>query len=357
MNNGRLGAALVASAVLLTASSAGAASQAVVALGWKTKGFGIGTYATAMQAGTHQSFAIATVGSTPVTPATGPYVNWAPDQFSSVKSGTYGPFTQYGYPTVISYRTATFNDKGGALLANHPGAPAGVSTVMGTAVATNWCAGQAGSCFTSHTGVMTHSPGAKKYGGAASTFRLSQGVGQQTTGVAGPYKDFAFKAFKFTGAPVQSANYRRAYATTTNTGLGTPMFNTAGFVLGATYTTGMATAMQSIFFSSTTTGTGSFALNTANLTGMISVVIPRVNFTHNLSCEDKFDTGGPPQTSGNPDGLCDSDGSTAVAFTSMGQSGASVPGVTLTFLPEPGQLALLGFGVLSLAGLQRLRRG
>jgi len=352
LNNGRVGAVLVALVVLLTSSMASAATDAVVALGWKVRGFGIGTYATAQQAGTAGDFAIATVKSTLTTPA----VMWAPDQFTSLKAGTFGPYTQYGYPTVISYRSAQVTDKGGSLVKSHPGAPAGVSTVMGTAVATTWCA-DPGSCAATHSGTLTHSPGTRKYGGAAKMLRNSQANSVGTTTIGGPYRDIFFRAYNQPGPAAQSDNYRRLYLTSTNTNpaFPTPKHQTGGFLIGATYTTGMATAMQSVLFTTTTTGTGSFALNTANQTGMISVVIPRINFNHSVSCADNFDTGGPPQTSGSPDGFCDSDGVTAVNYTGATTAGASVSFVSLTFLPEPGQLAMLGFGILSLAGLTRLR--
>ena len=42
------------------------------------------------------------------------------------------------------------------------------------------------------------------------------------------------------------------------------------------------------------------------------IVVQGVHFENRVGCTDLFDTGGPPQTSGSPDGLCDSD---AVSFT------------------------------------------
>ena len=58
-----IGAVLVAS-MLFAASTAHAAGQAIVALGWKVSGFGIGTYAVNQQPGTFGDYAIADVGAT-----------------------------------------------------------------------------------------------------------------------------------------------------------------------------------------------------------------------------------------------------------------------------------------------------
>lgn len=75
--------------------------------------------------------------------------------------------------------------------------------------------------------------------------------------------------------------------------------------------------------------TGSFNLNTANLTGMISLVKPAL-------CNQHMRGGG--------------------AFYGKYYPGNAVNRVTVTFLPEPGVASLLGVGAFGLVGLSRLKR-
>ena len=79
------------------------------------------------------------------------------------------------------------------------------------------------------------------------------------------------------------------------------------------------------------TKAGSFGLNTANMTGTISLVKPRVDQAFSK-----------------------------VNGTVVGNSGSlqngSVHHLKMTFLPEPGQLLLLGVGVLGLTALYGRRR-
>jgi len=79
------------------------------------------------------------------------------------------------------------------------------------------------------------------------------------------------------------------------------------------------------------TKAGSFGLNTANMTGTISLVKPRVD--QGYSTVNGVVVGKPP---------------------SVGAAG--IYHLKLTFLPEPGQLLLLGVGVLGLTALYGRRR-
>jgi len=345
-----IGLALVAS-VLLAGSTANAAGDALVKIGWKARSFGFGTYASLSQAGTAMDFATAQVGATPGTPS----VMWAAGQFSGVKQGSYGPYTQYGYPTISSMRTLSWDDKGGALQKSHPGAPAGLTTLMASAVATTSCPG--GACSASHAGTFTTSPGAKKYGGSAKFLTSSFGSGTATSSIGGN-RTFMFEALGTPNPQVKSNAYVRNTFSANNTSpaFPTPSYFTAQFIIGATYTTGTVMARQSIAATTTETDTGSFALNGANNTGTISVVVPRITF-NNLRCQDRFDTPvAAPQTSGSSDGFCDSDGTTAVVYNGTTGASASTSSVSLTFLPEPTQAAMLTVGALSLAGAGARRR-
>lgn len=352
-NRSRLaaGAVLVAS-VLFAASTAGAAGQAIVALEWKVRGFGIGTYAVNAQPGTALDFAVADVGSTAVTPS----VMWAPSQFQGSKSGSYGPYTQYGYPTISSMRQQIYTDQGGALVKSHAGAPAGLTTLMASGVATTSCV-EPGSCFASHPGTLTVNPGARKFGGSAKFLRTSIGSGLATSTVGGN-RTVMFTAQNTPNPQVKSNAYVRLNFTAMNTSpaFPTPSYQTNQFVIGATYTTGTVMARHTIGATSTETGTGSFNLNGTNNTGTISVVVPRLAF-ENTRCQDQFDTpAAAPQTSGSADGFCDTDGTTAVSYLGTPSASSSATAITLTFLPEPTQIAMLAAGVLSLAGAGAQRR-
>ncbi len=346
-----IGAVLVAS-VLFAGSTAHAAGQALLGIGWKVRGFGIGTYAQNLQPGTAMNFAVADVGSTAVTPS----VMWAANQFSGMKQGSYGPYTQYGYPTISSMRQQTYTDQGGALQRSHAGAPAGITTLMAEAVATTSCV-VPGSCFASHPGTLTVNPGTRQFGGSAKFLRRSVGVGLATSTVGGN-RTVMFSANGTPNPQVKSNAYVRLDFTAMNTSpaFPTPSYQTNQFVIGGSYTTGTVMARHTLGATSTETGTGSFNLNGTNNTGTISVVIPRLAFENNR-CQDKFDTpAAAAQTSGNADGFCDTDGTTAVSYLGTPGASSSATAITLTFLPEPAQFSMLAAGVLALVGAGGLRR-
>lgn len=79
--------------------------------------------------------------------------------------------------------------------------------------------------------------------------------------------------------------------------------------------------------------------NTAGTSGTIQLVTPRILYGYGIA--------GPPPAP--------QDGTGTVTGLQTGVVGANH--TTLNFLPEPGQIALLGIGILGLMGISRLRRG
>jgi len=236
--------------------------------------------------------------------------------------------------------------------------PAAVpGTVTPSTVVTTSCV-VPGSCFASHGGTLMQSPGAKKFGGSAHLLAPALFDVFLTSSVQGGFANLIGTAMAPAAPPFKSAVEPRGYTFRLNTSpaFPVPVYGTIQSIQGGIYATGAATHMKTNPVTTTTMVSGSHMLNPTNLTGTISVVVPRMSYT-NVTCRDFFDDVAPgSQTSGSPDGLCDYDGSTVVAFNSVLQDLGGYREIKLTFLPEPGSIAMVGAGILALAGAARLRR-
>ena len=350
----RVGAALVAF-VFLGGSTVHAAGNALVAFSARTHNSLIGDYRVHSQAGTALSHGLVTVGATPGTPR----VSWPLGEFSGAYTTVIGPYTQYGYPTVLtSVRSVTWMLQSGMLQKSHAGAET-AGTVNPSTVVTASCV-DPGHCFASHGGSMMTTPNpARKYGGTALLLRRHKGFVVLTSDVGG-YANLTLSVGQDLIPPFKSEAEKTGYVYKLNTDPAFPIpeYYSLQAVIGAAYTTGMITVMKMSPTSTTTSFTGSNMLNPTNLTGTISVVVPRLAY-RNFTCRDFFDdVVSAKQTSGVPDGLCDYDGATGVAFN--GTSGSSALGgyreIKLTFLPEPSSIAMFSAAMLALAGAARLRR-
>lgn len=334
----------------LAGSTAYAAANALVAFETTTFNPAFGAYGVQVQAGTLNSHGQVTVGSTPGTPK----VSWGTGQFSGAFTGIFGPYTQYGYPTITSFRSATWMLQTG-MLAVDPAAVAG--SVNPSTVVTASCV-VPGSCFASHGGTLMQSPGAKKFGGTALNLRPSFFQLFATSSGQGGFANITGTAMAPNVPPVKSAVQDRGYLIRLNTSpaFPIPVYTSLQSIQGGIYATGTGTHMKTNPVSTTTSVMGSNMLNPTNLTGTISVVVPRLSY-NNITCRDFFDDVAPGlQTTGSPDGLCDYDGLTLVAFNGTNADIGGYREIKLTFLPEPGSIAMVGAGILALAGAARLRR-
>jgi hypothetical protein len=334
----------------LTGSTAHAAANALIAFSSKTFNPAFASYGVIAQAGTVNSHASVMVGTTAGTPN----VSWAAGEFSGAFSGTFGPYTQYGYPTITSFRSNTHMLQSG-MLGVDPAAVAG--SVNPSTVATTSCV-VPGSCFASHGGTLMQSPGAKKFGGSAHLLRNSRFESFVLSSVLGGFANLSGTAMAPNGPPAKSDVNIRGYTYRLNTSpaFPVPVYGELQSIQGGIYATGMGTHMKTNPVTTTTMVSGSHMLNPTNLTGTISVVVPRMGYT-NITCRDFFDDVAPgKQTSGSPDGLCDYDGLTLVAFNGVLQDLGGYREIKLTFLPEPSSIAMVGAGILALAGAARLRR-
>ena len=325
----RLASGLLAGSVLLfSAAAASASQQALVQLSWKEQ-FIAGTTFVA-QSGT----AVATVGAATPTPS----IMWP----ANIVQGSVS-FTYSGAYTAFASRVGTYMNMPAAIQKSHAGAaPSGGSAVLPVTATTKCFASVApvlpgppalpGSCFPRNGAVM-RTPGAKKFGGTARMLMPTKLVG--TFATFSPTGNLQFENYLYhstpqlTGVGSVPGNYGLAgFGTNTNTVLGTPR-NNVNFITEAPLTTGVVTAMGGAF-GTQFTRTGSHSFNTGNLTGMISMVRPHMNRNFNRN--------------------------SAGGFAGPGLTFAGMTVVSVTFLPEPGVTALLGCGMLGLAGLTRLRR-
>lgn len=239
--------------------------------------------------------------------------------------------------------------------------PANGPSVMGSTFmasqqpVTNFCftrnpptaapSGFPGQCVAAQrTGTLSRVPGAKKFGGAARLLRSDiQAV--LFSGVVGLIDvngkiESAMPPILGSTSLMRTPQWRLGPSAPGKVGnLNTQLYE---YLPGGTtvangnqltvnpWTTGMASVHGPGYFGTSFAQTGSHNFNPTNLTGMISLVQPFL-----------FE-----------------------GFSRSGNAflGQQIPGSTggvfkhqMTFLPEPGTLALLGFGALGLAGLGRLR--
>lgn len=320
---------LAGSALLLWAATASASQQALVQLSWKEQFIAGTTFV--YQAGS----GVATVGSTTPTPSIMWPANIVTGAVSFTYSGAYTPFAS---------RVGTYMNLAATLQKSHAGAaPSGGSTLLPVTGATTKCFASIppvlpgppalpGSCFP-RNGTAMRSPGSKKFGGTARMLMPTQLVGTFVTSSPPGLLNFAnflyYSTPQLTGPGSVAGNYGLfGFGTNTNTVLGTPR-NNVNMMTEAPLTTGVVTAMGGSL-GTAFTRTGSHNFNTANLTGMISMVRPHMNRSFNRD------------SAGN--------------YIGPGLTFAAMTVVDVTFLPEPGVTAMLGCGVLGLGGLARLRK-
>ena len=324
-------AVLFGIAMLLPALSASASQQAVVQI----------TYVNAFSPG-FGTTGVPRVGTgtailKPTTQKTG--LQWN----AGIVAGASSFTVETPYLPFLS-SMAAFRNEAGALFAGHPGAAAtGGSTVAAPSATTKCFASIApfapgppalpGSCFP-RKGTLMRAPGSSKYGGTARLLLDTDSVGTALAFAPPGLDFFALKIFQsqtpnVTGfSTVPGAYGILGSGTFTNTVLMTAR-KTMNHQTQAPWTTGMVTVAGGDFGTAFTL-TGSNSVDQTNLTGMISVVRP--------AATNQFSRNQAGAYLGNTVGL------------------VLVNRVSLTFLPEPGSMLLLGCGGLGLAGLAALRR-
>jgi hypothetical protein len=212
-----------------------------------------------------------------------------------------------------------------------------------------WTTGGApdpGACFPRY-GAVKQTPGAKKYGGTLGLFGSANRRGRfvQATGFA-DFNLFQHSTTKLTAGSPWDEVVMIGTGTWTNTGTlnarqtqvqGKQGVWTTGTAIGSNPGTPYTTLVQRTgafglvrnASTSANTGTGTSDPLAAQLTGTISAVRPSLTNHFNRMFG---------------------------AYTGAGPHFGAVTTFNVTFLPEPGMVAMLGVGVLGLVGLGR-RRG
>ena len=324
--------------IFLGASAAQAATEALVNVEWKVRIPGGGEFVYGSGTG------IATLGTTPNTPS----IMW--DNSAIVPYGFYS--TNFGLPGML-----TITPSGGVNVTvtspyyqfynylragNRFNANATLSKSFGTAGTAMWPQYYTSStticgdlCTTPVGGTAYINPTnpSRRFGGTARLIRTTQSSLYEKATVGFRYLAYkgAATAMRYIYPEVMGNYFIRGkgYATnlTTNGTTSTVFMDLVG---------PLTTGRVSVNWTEPATpqfqnATGSFNLNLANLTGMVSLVQP--NLTRNFQF-----------TGGVLTGVQGAGGTAAVQFT------------TITFLPEPGLLALLGTGLLGFAALLHARR-
>lgn len=341
--------------VAIPAGTATASKQALVKLQYVNSFFFGTTF------GSQMGYVPVTVNTT-TTPT--PTIMW-PAGLVKCTPGTgctAESFTYSGGYTPFASRMGTFMNGPAQLGPNHAGAAASPSQPLvplnGTTAATTKCFANILSdlggtpvganpnnatngfsalpdqCFP-RVGSGNRFPGAKKFGGTAKMLRRLDVVG---TFVGSPSGLSQFNLEGVRTAALAGAHTGTAYGvvgTSTWTNL-TVMIAEQGMVMDTEVplTTGMVTVMG-VPFGSQQTATGSHNFNTANLTGMISLVRPNLSNSFRRRVSDGVYTGPRP-------------GFNNVRHVQMTFGGE--------YVPEPAMAGMLIFGGLGLAALSRRRR-
>ena len=321
--------------IFLGASAAQAATHALVNVSWKARvlgndfPYGSGT-------------GIATLGTTPNTPS----IMWA--QSAIVPYAAYS--TNFGLPGML-----TITPNGGVNVittspaygfynylraGNQFNGPATLRKSFGTAATAMWphattnttiCGGL---CVSPTAGTFNITPTnpSRRFGGTARLLRQTTGsrFERATVGFSQAIYSGVATPMRFIYPEVVGNYFVRGQGTATNlTTLGTQ--RTVFMDLVGPLTTGRVdVTLTTPATPQQTNYTGSFNLNITNLTGMVSLVQP--NLTRSFAFIDGVLS--VPATGGN----------------------AAMQITNITFLPEPGQLALLGAGLLGVAALLQARR-
>lgn len=335
--------------------SASASKQALAKLKYVNSFFGGTTFAPQI------GFGGVTVNTT-TTPT--PTIMW-PAGVVNCTGGTgcsLETFTYSGFYTVFASRMGTFMNGPAQIGPNHADAAASpsepllpvtgvvtpttkcfkniLSDLGGTTVganfnnATNGFATIPNQCFPRGASANRF-PGSKKFGGTAKMLRRLDTVGTFVGNPSG-LSQFSLQGVRTASLANQTSGTKTGIVGSsvwTNTAVG---IQEQRMALGTSValTTGMVT-INGPLFGTQQTQTGSHVFNTANLTGMISMVRPGLaqGFARRLS-DGVFVSGGP--------------GFQAIARLELTLAGELVP--------EPGTAGMLAAGGLALAGLARRRR-
>ena len=329
---------------LLWSSAAGAARLALVDLDFFSEGFAGATPGVCCVASAMGVWA--TVGSTPGTP----YVKWPASHIAELSAtrmigGTFGPSGTPNPSTVYGGGYFSFNavdnrfNEAASLMAENlaPGTGtvgAGTTALMNahvqdwpatTTICNNSCAPKVGQ--------IAQAVGSRQFGGTARllTNTVESGIVKIATGSYGNL-DIVIQSTAMLAAAPQLSQFGQAASSTFVTTMGGASNGGVVHELRGPTTTGTVRAIQpSGMLATDFTRMGTHNLNQTNLTGMISVVSPRIS--QNWSTFGGFVTG------------------------PGGQSFGRVNQVQVTFLPEPGFALALGIGVMGFAALHKRRKG
>ena len=324
---------LASSFSILSASVAQAATQRVVNLRWQAEGAAPPPYTAVLppnSVNTIATFETAN-GAVPASPS----IMWPANALSQVvilyqggtitPNGATNPSTTFG-GNYFSFKTTLANRNGAATL--NPSAGPATTTVSWPST-TTICNN---SCLPRYGSFMQAPLSGRRYGGTARLISIRNSVGLARAPLGG------FNALAAIGSPTPMGtgpqllgnHFLQTQINITNTlTLGT--FQSDAQRLTGPYTTGMLQVFQNGgSFTTNFSRNGTWALNATGLTGMISLVSPIITQTF--------------QKSG---GSVLGNGPSQLAFITT---------LTVNVLPEPGQLVMLGAGLLALAAVYHRRR-
>lgn len=196
-----------------------------------------------------------------------------------------------------------------------------------TTICNNTCLPRNGTAFQSQT------PGSNRYGGTARVLDQAVSTGLKKNFVLGGFTQQLFNIVytPMATAPVYNGGAVGKAGTVVITTPNSGTYSSPIHMLNGRYSTGQARAMLTInAYNTTATKTGSVNVNTANLTGTISLVKPQIQLSWRKV------------------------GGTVISVGS-GNNFAVVNSMNATFLPEPSQFAMLGAGILGIGVLYRRR--